>query len=156
MDISSLLSNIPNLRKEDKIMIKKALATAAATALLLGGVATFCYADNGPAEITLETTGSAKPKPAFFPHAAHQASIACAECHHGMADGQKVPYTEGMEIGKCESCHNSEVLAGKTAGKDKLDTFKGAGHANCLTCHKDVAAKDEAKKDLKSCKTCHK
>jgi len=137
-------------------MIKKALITAAAVAFLLGGFAAMSSANTGPEEMTLETTGSAKPKPAFFPHKAHQATLQCAECHHGMADGKQVPYTEGMEIGKCESCHNSDVLAGKLAGKEKLDTFKGAAHTNCLGCHKEVAAKDEAKKELKSCKTCHK
>lgn len=137
-------------------MIKKALLTAAAVAFLLGGLAGMSSANNGPEQITLETTGSAKPKPATFPHKLHQDSISCAECHHGMADGKQVPFTEGMEVGKCESCHNSDVLAGKTAGKEKLDTFKGAAHTNCLGCHKEVAAKDEAKKELKSCKTCHK
>lgn len=137
-------------------MIKKALLTAAAVAFLIGGVAAISSANNGPEEMTLQTTGSAKPKPAFFPHKAHQDKFACAECHHTMADGKQVPYTEGMEIGKCESCHNSEKLAGKMAGKEKLDTFKGAAHTNCLGCHKEEAAKDEAKKDLKSCKTCHR
>ena len=47
-----------------------------------------------------------------------------------------------------------EKLAGKTKGKLKLDTLKGAGHGNCLECHKEQA-KDPAKKALKSCKTCH-
>lgn len=134
-------------------MIKKALVTAAAAALLLGGVATFCNADNGPADIVMESD----KKPATFPHAAHQESIACAECHHGMDDaGNQVPYAEGDEIKKCADCHNADVLAGKKSGKDKLDTIKGAGHGNCLSCHKEVAAKDESKKALKSCKTCHK
>jgi len=140
-------------------MIKKALITAAAAALLFGGLVTMSSADTdkgqGPEEITLVTTDSAKPKPAHFPHWAHQAAFPCAECHHGMADGKQVPYAEGQEIKKCESCHNAEVLAGKKAGKEKLDTFKGAAHTNCLGCHKEVAAKDESKKALKSCKTCH-
>jgi nitrate/TMAO reductase-like tetraheme cytochrome c subunit len=138
-------------------MVKKALITAAAAAFIFSGIASLSYAaDAGPAEITLVTANSQKPKPAVFPHKAHQDRMQCAECHHGMADGKQVPYTEGQEIGKCESCHNSEKLAGKLAGKEKLDTFKGAAHTNCLGCHKEVAAKDEAKKELKSCKTCHK
>jgi nitrate/TMAO reductase-like tetraheme cytochrome c subunit len=138
-------------------MIKKLLITAAAGAFVLCGIASQSYAtDMGPEEITLETTGSSKPKPAFFPHKAHQDVLTCADCHHGMADGKQVPYTDGQEVGKCQSCHNEEVLPGKTAGKEKLDTFKGAGHANCLECHKEIAKKDEAKKDLKKCNTCHK
>jgi hypothetical protein len=138
-------------------MVKKALITVAATAFIFSGIVSMSYAtDTGPAEMTLVTTDSSKPKPAFFPHKAHQDALQCADCHHGMADGKQVPYVEGQEIGKCESCHNSEVLAGKMAGKEKLDTFKGAAHTNCLGCHKEVAAKDEAKKALKSCKTCHK
>jgi Class III cytochrome C family len=138
-------------------MIRKALITAAAVAFIFGGLSTMSFASNmGPEEMTLETTGSAKPKPAFFPHKKHQDAFACADCHHGMADGKQVPYAEGMEIGKCESCHNPEKLGGKMAGKEKLDTFKGAAHTNCVGCHKEVAAKDEAKKELKSCKTCHK
>ena len=138
-------------------MVKKVLVTVAAAAFVFSGIAGYAFAaDVGPAEITLESTGSDKPKPAFFPHKAHQDTLTCADCHHGMQDGKQVPYTEGMEIGKCESCHNSDVLAGKTKGKEKLDTFKGAGHANCVECHKEVAAKDETKKDLKKCTTCHK
>lgn len=138
-------------------MVKKALITVAAAAFIFSGIASLSYAgDTGPEEITLVTAKSEKPKPAVFPHKAHQATLKCAECHHGMADGKQVPYTEGQEIKKCESCHNSEVLAGKTAGKEKLDTFKGAAHTNCVGCHKEVAAKDESKKALKSCKTCHK
>lgn len=141
-------------------MVKKALITVAAAAFVFCGIVSLSNAsDNmGPEEMTLETTDSKKPKPAFFPHKAHQDALQCADCHHGMADGKQVAYSEGQEIGKCESCHNSnsEVLAGKTAGKDKLDTFKGAAHANCLACHKEVAKKDETKKDLKKCATCHK
>jgi len=137
-------------------MIRKTLIIAAAAAFMLCGVASLSSANNtGPEEMTLVTTGSSKPKPAFFPHRKHQEAFGCAECHHGMADGKQVPYQENQEIGKCESCHNPDVLGGKMAGKEKLDTFKGAAHTNCLGCHKEVAAKDEAKKNLKSCKTCH-
>ncbi|MEE4240147.1 MAG: cytochrome c3 family protein [Desulfopila sp.] len=120
-----------------------------------------CYAgsvfssDAGPADILLESSGTKKMPPAVFPHKLHQDAFACGDCHHGMQDGKVVPYSDGMEIQKCEACHNSEVLAGKTAGKEKLDTFKGAGHANCLECHKEIAAKDESKKALRGCKACH-
>lgn len=138
-------------------MVKKAIITVAAAAFILCGIASLSNAgDTGPAEMTLQVTDSKKPKPAFFPHKKHQDSLQCADCHHGMADGKQVAFAEGQEIGKCESCHNSEKLAGKTAGKEKLDTFKGAAHANCLACHKEAGAKDEAKKELSKCTTCHK
>ncbi len=139
-------------------MIRKALVSVAAAAFIFCGLVSLGNAsDMGPEEMTLQVTDSKKPKPAFFPHKAHQEALQCADCHHGMADdGTQVPYVDGQEIGKCESCHNTEKLAGKTAGKDKLDTLKGAAHGNCLTCHKEVGKKDEAKKALAKCSTCHK
>ena len=137
-------------------MIRKALVCGTAAAFLLCGLAfTSLAGDTGPETITLTATGSAKPKPATFPHKKHQETLKCGECHHGMQDGKQVPYAEGMEIGKCESCHNPEKLAGKTKGALKLDTMKGAGHGNCLECHKDMAKKDPAlkAKGLHKCTT---
>ncbi len=140
-------------------MIRKALVCGTAAVFLLCGLAgaSFAAEKNGPETIILTTTGSAKPKPATFPHKKHQETLKCAECHHGMQDGKQVPYTEGMKIEKCESCHNSEKLAGKTKGALKLDTLKGAGHGNCLECHKAMVAKDPAlkAKNLDKCTTCH-
>ncbi len=136
-------------------MFKKIIACAVVSLFALVGSAVCFAADAGPAEITIVGANSKKPKPAVFPHKKHQDAFSCSECHHGMADGKQVPYAEGQEIQKCESCHNSEALAGKTKGKLKLDTIKGAGHGNCLECHKDVASKDETKADLKKCSTCH-
>ncbi len=138
-------------------MLKKIVACSVVSIfMLVGGVVlSFASDDVGPAEITMVGSKSAKPKPAQFPHKKHQESLKCGECHHGMADGKQVPYVEGQKIQKCESCHNKEILAGKKKGKLKLDTIKGAGHGNCLSCHKDVAKKDKSKKKLKSCKTCH-
>lgn len=140
-------------------MIRKALVCGTAVVFLLCGLAGASFADekNGPETITLTATGSAKPKPATFPHKKHQETLKCAECHHSMQDGKQVPYTEGMKIEKCESCHNPEKLAGKTKGALKLDTLKGAGHGNCLECHKAMVAKDPALKEKKldKCTTCH-
>jgi hypothetical protein len=140
-------------------MIRKALVCGTAAVFLLCGLASVSFAEdkNGPETITLTATGSAKPKPAVFPHRKHQATLKCGECHHSIKDGQQVPYAEGMEIGKCESCHNPKVLAGKTKGPLKLDTLKGAGHGNCLECHKEMTKKDPALKDKKldKCTTCH-
>lgn len=139
-------------------MIRKALVCGTAAAFLLCGLAfTSLAGDTGPETITLTATGSAKPKPATFPHKKHQETLKCGDCHHGMQDGKQVPYTEGMEIAKCESCHNPEKLAGKTKGALKLDTLKGAGHGNCLECHKEMAKKDPAlkAKGLDKCTNCH-
>jgi nitrate/TMAO reductase-like tetraheme cytochrome c subunit len=139
-------------------MIRKALVCGTAAVFLLCGLAGASFAeDKGPETITMTATGSAKPKPATFPHLKHQETLKCADCHHGMADGKQVPYTEGMKIEKCESCHNTEKLAGKTKGALKLDTLKGAGHGNCLECHKEMVAKDPALKEkgLDKCTTCH-
>jgi c(7)-type cytochrome triheme protein len=143
--------------------MKKVLICGVALAFLCSlGLAGISLAedDKGPADITM--TGDAKkPKPAQFPHAKHQETLKCADCHHGMADdGKKVAYAEGQKTEKCATCHNGEKLAGKTVdvgGKKplKLDTMKGAGHGNCLKCHKEIAKKDETKKDLKKCTTCH-
>ncbi len=139
-------------------MIRKALVCGTAAAFLLCGLAfTSLAGDTGPETITMTATGSAKPKPATFPHKKHQETLKCGDCHHGMQDGKQVPYAEGMEIAKCESCHNPEKLAGKTKGALKLDTLKGAGHGNCLECHKEMAKKDPALKEkgLDKCTNCH-
>lgn len=145
-------------------MLKKILAcTVASLFVLVGSASCFAAADPGPADITIVGEKSKKPKPAIFPHKAHQDKIGCGECHHGMADGKQVPYTDGQEIGKCESCHNKDVLAGKTmemAGKKKptilkLDTIKGAGHGNCLVCHKKIAAENADLKKIAKCSACH-
>lgn len=145
--------------------MKKALICGVALAFLCSlGIAGISLAaadvDKGEADITM--TGDAKkPKPAQFPHAKHQETLKCGECHHGMADdGKKIDYVEGQKTEKCGTCHNAEKLAGKTidiGGKKplKLDTMKGAGHGNCKKCHTAEAKKDEAKKDLKKCTTCH-
>ena len=141
-------------------MLKKVLVCSVVSMFVLGGVAISAMASDelGPADITIADPGSAKPKPAQFPHKAHQEKFECGECHHGMgADGKQVPYTKGMEIQKCAVCHTGDKLAGKMVGKLKLDTIKGAGHGNCLECHKEMAAKDPALKERKidKCAACH-
>ncbi|MDJ0622028.1 MAG: cytochrome c3 family protein [Desulfocapsaceae bacterium] len=108
-----------------------------------------------PENMELTSSQSSKKPPAVFPHKFHAEAYECGECHHGMADGKATPYVEGMEIKSCESCHNPDVLGGKTKGKYKLDTYKGAAHANCIECHKEIAKEDPSKKKLKSCKICH-
>ena len=130
-------------------MIKKTIVCAAAFAFLAGfTVAGPAMAtDMGPADMTLESTidKANKPKPAIFPHKKHQdAGIACADCHHGAADGKQTPYVEGMKIEKCESCHNKGAGLGP-----KTSTYKDVAHTNCKGCHKA-----EAKGPTK-CAGCH-
>lgn len=130
-------------------MMKKTVLYAAAFALALGlGFSANAMADKGPADMTLQATvdAAAKPKPAIFPHAKHQETLACGDCHHGKdAAGKQVAYTEGMKIEKCETCHN------KAAGMDKkIATFKDAAHTNCKGCH------TEKKAGPTKCGECHK
>ena len=121
-------------------------------------VAFFCvsgtsFANTGPTEMVLqaEKDKAKTPKPAVFPHKAHQEAFACAECHHTGKDGKQVAYTEGMEIQKCETCH----FTGSGMPK-KLETFKDAAHENCKSCHKDVAEKKpELAAKFKGCMPCH-
>jgi len=140
-------------------MLKKILACSVVTLFVLVGSASCFAADPGPADITIVGAKSKKPKPALFPHKQHQEAFKCEECHHGMADGKKVAYTEDMELKgkKCESCHNAEVLPGVKHGKLKLDTIKGAGHGNCLACHKKMAKEnpDLKAKKIDKCAACH-
>jgi hypothetical protein len=105
-------------------------------------------ADKGPAEITLKSTidPAATPKPAQFPHAAHQGRLECKVCHHAKGpDGKRIDYVEGQKIEKCETCHNS-----KAGMPEKVSTFKNAAHALCQDCHK------KTKPELAKCGVCHK
>lgn len=127
-----------------------ALAFFCTTGLVTIGMA---EDDKGAADITLESTidKGKKPKPATFPHAKHQETLKCADCHHSKgADGKKVEYAAGQKVEKCESCHNK--AAGMPEG---LQTFKDVAHKNCKGCHKEEATKDEAKKALTKCGACH-
>lgn len=132
--------------------MKKTVLYAAAFALVMGlgfSASVMAADDKGAAEMTLQATVDAatKAKPAVFPHAKHQETLTCGECHHGKdAAGKQVAYVEGMKIEKCETCHN------KAAGLEKkIATFKDAAHTNCKGCH------TEKKVDTKKlgCKLCH-
>lgn len=138
------------IKSEREASMKKALIIVAAVAFVFStGLASMSMAsEKGPAEITLQSTidGAKTPKPAVFPHAKHQETLKCGECHHGKGDdGKRVDYTEGMAIQKCESCHN------KAAGMPKgLETFKDVAHQKCKGCHKETG-----NKELTKCNTCH-
>lgn len=140
-------------------MLKKFLACCVVSLFVMGGVAGYVLAvDPGPADITMTDATSAKPKPAQFPHKAHQDAFGCAECHHSMdADGKKVDYVDGQAIGKCADCHNADKLAGRMMDKLDLGTLKGAGHGNCLECHKAMAKEkpELAERKIDKCAACH-
>ena len=135
--------------------MKKALICGVALAFLCStGLVTMAMADNGPAEITLQSTidGAKKAKPAQFTHAKHQEKLKCGDCHHSKgADGKQVAYTEGMKIEKCDTCHN-KAAAGMPKG---LNTFKKAAHKRCKTCHKSMKKEGNATGPTK-CNGCHK
>ncbi|MDR3632065.1 MAG: cytochrome c3 family protein [Desulfocapsaceae bacterium] len=116
----------------------------------------------GPQDMVLQTTRdkAAIPKPAKFPHAAHQAAFKCAVCHHGGKDGKQIPYVEGMAIQKCEECHYSgSGMPGADnadSGLVKIDTFKDAAHARCRVCHNGAKSKKpELQEKWKGCLPCH-
>ncbi|MBM9535513.1 cytochrome c3 family protein [Desulfobulbus alkaliphilus] len=105
-------------------------------------------ADPGPDEMILESTidPAKTPRTAFFTHGAHQARMECGVCHHGAdADGNRIDYTEELDIARCESCHNSSADMPQGLG-----TFKDAAHAQCIGCHRET---DPA---LARCNVCHK
>ena len=127
--------------------------------LLCGALMAFCCApclalsalaaDKGPAEITLQVAvdPAASPKPAQFPHAAHQSRLECKTCHHSKsAEGKRLSYSEEQKIEKCETCHNSKA----TDMPENVNTFKKAAHALCQDCHK------KNKPELAKCTVCHK
>lgn len=113
-------------------------------------------ADKGPEEMVLRSTvnPAQKTKLAFFPHAVHQGNFDCLTCHHGKGDdGKQVPYTDGMEIKKCESCHNKDAVV--KGMPNELETFKKAAHEKCKGCHKKL--KDEGKEaGPYKCNGCHR
>lgn len=126
--------------------------------LVFGVILAFCCAfncsgatraaDKGPAELILKSTvdPAKKPKPATFPHGAHQARLECKTCHHSKGpEGKRLPYAEGQKIEKCETCHNS-----KAGMPEKLKTFKNAAHTLCQDCHR------KNKPELVKCTVCHK
>lgn len=75
--------------------------------------------DKGPADINMTIEGSKKPKPAQFPHAAHQERIECDKCHKD-ANYTPAAWTKKTAHALCKDCH-------KAAGDKKL--------TKCGTCH---------------------
>ncbi|OQX15332.1 MAG: hypothetical protein BWK76_13365 [Desulfobulbaceae bacterium A2] len=118
-------------------------------------------ADKGPEKIIMKPTVDSPKKPEVtFMHRVHQdkIKIACGECHHSAEGGKQVPYKEGQKIENCASCHNAQKMPAQKDGKDnELATLKGAGHGNCVSCHKKKASEDPVLKEkgIDKCQNCH-
>jgi hypothetical protein len=129
--------------------MKKFLVFVVALALSLGFAITAGVAgDTGPEEMVLKTAEAKKP--ALFPHAKHQQmeGVTCATCHHSKGDdGKQAAYEEGQKIEKCVTCHNADMA------NEKLNSFKGAAHGLCQTCHKEKKAAGMAAPT--KCSGCH-
>jgi hypothetical protein len=130
---------------------------AAVVAVWLGGVQAISGA--GAAEdmcvpmgmIVLKAPEEAQAKrsPVDFPHARHF-DISCVSCHHTWG------FTEPVVGCMTSGCHDLTEIpkkkAGQPAAEDAAITyFKSAYHKLCITCHKDIKAKNlELQKSLKS------
>ncbi len=91
---------------------------------LVATTAMFAMANNGPAEIKLEASMGT----VTLPHAAHQGTVAdCKTCHHN-----------GVDAGKCTSCHDGT----------KAPKSKAVFHKLCKDCHKKQSGPTK-------CKECH-
>lgn len=102
----------------------------------------------GPAVIKMQTARARKP--AIFPHRKHQEMYECAVCHHGMDDeGNQTPYTEGMAIQHCATCHNPDME------NTKLNSLMQAAHTRCKGCHKKVVEESGTAGPIGKCSGCH-
>ena len=135
-------------------MSKKSLILLVVAAFVmslgLGVTMSLAEADKkGPADITINADSkSEKPKPAQFPHAAHQERMDCGTCHHYQDDaGARVPCVDDSldKIAKCDTCHNAEFA------NEKLRKWKDIGHGLCKDCHKKMKEDGAPTK----CSACH-
>jgi hypothetical protein len=128
-------------------MTKKLVLCTAALAFVfsMALAAGTCFASDAGGE-TLILKAEKGNKPVNFPHKAHQDKYACADCHHTKgADGKQAPLAEGAAVEKCATCHNADMA------DPKLNSFKGAAHANCKGCHKESGSDKAPTK----CDGCH-
>jgi len=104
----------------------------------------------GPEIIKLQT--ARKRKPALFPHRKHQDMWDCEICHHGKdSEGNQTPYTEGMRIQHCVTCHNPTSMKNK-----RLNNFMLAAHTRCKGCHKKIVEEEgKTAGPIAKCSGCH-
>ena len=104
--------------------------------------------NRGPAEIKMRTARNKKP--ALFPHRLHQGMYGCETCHHGMdSEGIQTPYTAGMAIQHCVTCHNLKME------NKKLNSLMKASHVKCKGCHKKVIEESGTAGPIGKCSGCH-
>ncbi len=105
--------------------MKKMLTLFIAVALVSFAAMSVIAADNGPAEVKIDTKMGA----VTFQHEAHQGRVPdCATCHHA-----------GVEAGACRSCHTA---------KPDVPKAKKVFHKMCKDCHKKSNGPTK-------CKGCH-
>ncbi|MBW1641603.1 MAG: cytochrome c3 family protein [Deltaproteobacteria bacterium] len=96
--------------------------------------------------------------PVKFTHDKHskEYKVACNDCHHIYENGKNV-WKEGMEVDKCEVCHNEPtVKREKTLSPDvQKKNLKLAFHNNCRACHRKIKSEDPAIKAPTTCSGCH-
>ena len=96
--------------------------------------------------------------PVTFPHDRHtkEFNIACNECHHIYDNGQNV-WKEGMEVEKCEVCHNEPTIKGENTLPPDVQkkNLKLAFHNNCRVCHRKLKSENPTSKAPTTCSGCH-
>lgn len=83
-------------------------------------------------------------------------STGCNECHHIYENGKNV-WKEGMEVKKCQVCHNEPTVKKEKSLPLDLQkkNLKLAFHNNCRTCHRKVRADDPDTTAPTTCSGCH-
>jgi hypothetical protein len=137
-----------------KRRLNKTMTIVATAGLLLGTAAmAWAAAAKAPEKVTLDAC-KAKKSGVAFDHKKHAVDlkVACDKCHHtnkGLKEG------DAVEVKKCSTCHLKPEKA-ETPACDSPSPTKNPFHSGCMGCHKDAAAKDAKKADLKKCTSCHK
>jgi hypothetical protein len=65
------------------------------------------------------------------------------------SEGKQIPYTEGMIIQHCVTCHNPKMK------NKKLNSLMLAAHTRCKGCHKKVVAESGTAGPIAKCSGCH-
>jgi len=82
--------------------------------------------------------------------------IACDSCHHIYEDGKNI-WKQGMQVDKCESCHNepTQVKEKQLSSELQEKNLKLAFHNNCVACHREVKKEKPEANAPTTCIKCH-
>lgn len=146
--------------------INKKLYLTSAVCLLIGLPFGQSLAEEGPAEVTLDTLAQYY-EPVIFDHNMHVSVTGndCAICHHHTADGKvdddncRRCHANSGKSDKvaCRECHSAKRFEAEyLAAMEQNNTLyhvgkpglKGAYHQKCLGCHKEMGAPE-------GCSDCH-